>query len=81
MIRLLDFGQSNDTLNGVTMKIEGISARLGSKSISNDDILKIIEENSRDFEGDLSKTLGNVGDVTATIPDQGLCQVGKRKHA
>ena len=23
----------------------------------------------------------NVGDVTATIPDQGLCQVGKRKHA
>lgn len=40
------------------MKIEGISARLGSKSISNDDILKIIEENSRDFEGDLSKTLG-----------------------
>ena len=25
--------------------------------------------------------LDNVGDVTATIPDQGLCQVGKRKHA
>ena len=42
------------------MKIEGISARLGSKSISNDDILKIIEENSRDFEGDLSKTLSVV---------------------
>ena len=25
--------------------------------------------------------VSNVGDVTATIPDQGLCQVGKRKHA
>ena len=31
---------------------------------------------SRDISGII-----NVGDVTATIPDQGLCQAGKRKHA
>ena len=33
------------------------------------------------FYGALALGIFNVGDVTATIPDQGLCQVGKRKHA